>query len=89
MRVRALPEPGPDAEIRKPLERVRIGDRDWCRVETEAHAVERAGRRGIEASAGQQRAMNFHLSAKAAAQIAAARPTDTAIAPRAPWLCTK
>ncbi|MDT4822197.1 hypothetical protein FQZ97_553930 [compost metagenome] len=34
---------GPDAEIRKPLERVRIGDRDWYRVETDARHNYKSG----------------------------------------------
>lgn len=33
----------PDADIRQPLERVRIGDRDWYRVETDARHQYRSG----------------------------------------------
>ena len=34
---------GRDAQIRKPLERVRIGDRDWYRVETDARHNYKSG----------------------------------------------
>ena len=34
---------GPDAGIRKPLERVRVGDRDWYRVETDARHNYKSG----------------------------------------------
>lgn len=43
-RLRAvLSATGPDADIRQPLERVRIGDRDWYRVQTDARPPHRSG----------------------------------------------